>query len=71
MKQIRRFSLDYTVNEYAHYNENGRRYFIPRKRDVHYHHYAVGKSQRYYKQMLNKMGAKNITIKETRVKVGE
>lgn len=70
MKQIRRFLLDYIVNGDTYYDEKGRNCVIPVKRDVHYHHYVVGKSQRYYKQMLNKMGAKNITIKETRVKVG-
>lgn len=71
MKQIRRFLLDYTVKEWTHYTENGRHCFIPIQRDVHYHHYAVGKSKRYYKQVLMGMGAKNVTIKETRVRVGE
>lgn len=68
MKQIRRFLLDYIMKELTYYDENGRRYAIPRIRDIHYHHYVVSKSQRKCMQILNGMGAKNVTIKETKLK---
>lgn len=71
MKQIRMFLLDYTMKELTYYDENGRRYAIPRIRDVHYHHYTGGKSKKECERILKEMGAKNITIKEKRVKVVE
>ena len=72
MKQIRKFCITYTVKELTWYNQKtGRRYILPHKEDVEYFGYYVGKSQRYYKKMLKKMGAKNISITEKRIKVEE
>ena len=72
MRQIRKFWITYTVRELTWYNQKtGKRYIIPRKEDVEYSTYCIGKSQKYYKKLLNKMGAKNISITEKRVNVEE
>jgi len=72
MKQIRKFYITYTVHESTWYNQKtGRRYIIPHKEDVEHSGYYVGKSQKYYKKMLRKMGAKDISIVEKRIKVEE
>lgn len=72
MKQIRKFCIKYTVKEWTWYNQkNGHRYVFPHKEDVEHFGYYVGKSQKYYKKMLKKMGAKNIQIIEKRVSIKE